>query len=72
MKIYEGGGRAPSFLTKTLDGSELLASRPGRFIPGERTCGTHSIEGWVGPGAGGEVVGIRTPVVQSVGRRYSD
>jgi hypothetical protein len=27
-----GGGVSPHFLTSTLDGGELLASRPSRFI----------------------------------------
>jgi hypothetical protein len=29
------------FLTSTLDGGELSASRHGRITPGERTFGTH-------------------------------
>jgi hypothetical protein len=37
-----------SFTTSALDGSEWLASRPGRaFTPGERTPGTHCTGGWV-------------------------
>jgi hypothetical protein len=39
------------FLTSALVGSEWSASRPYRFIPGERTHGTH----WIGEG-----VGLRT------------
>jgi hypothetical protein len=31
---------------------DLGISRPGRFTPGERTHGPHSIGGWVGPRAG--------------------
>jgi hypothetical protein len=34
------GGIVPPFLTSALDG-EGSASRPGRFIAGERTTGTH-------------------------------
>jgi hypothetical protein len=39
-------------LTSALDGGEWSASRPGHFIPGERTPGTDWIGGWVGPRAG--------------------
>jgi hypothetical protein len=39
-------------LTSALDGGEWSASRPGRFNPGERALGTHSMGGWVGPRAG--------------------
>jgi hypothetical protein len=38
------GGKAPPFLTSALDGGERSASRPYRFIPGERTPGTY----WIG------------------------
>jgi hypothetical protein len=37
------------FLTSALVGSEWSASRPGRFIPGERATW---IRGWVGPRTG--------------------
>jgi hypothetical protein len=37
------------FFTSGLFGGEWSASRPGRFIPGERAPGTHSIRGCVGP-----------------------
>jgi hypothetical protein len=40
------------FLTLTLAGCEWSASRPGRFIPGERATGTHWIGGWMDPTAG--------------------
>jgi hypothetical protein len=40
------------FLTSTLFGNEWSASRPGYFIPGERTLGVHWIGGWVGHRAG--------------------
>jgi hypothetical protein len=40
-----------AFLTSELDGGEWSDSRPGRFIPRERTPGTHWIGGWVGPKA---------------------
>jgi hypothetical protein len=34
------------FLTSALAGGEWSASRPGRFIPGERAPGTHWIGSW--------------------------
>jgi hypothetical protein len=37
------------FLTSAQVGGKWPASRPGRLTPGERTPGTHWIEGWVGP-----------------------
>jgi hypothetical protein len=40
------------FLTSALVGGEWSASRPYRFIPGERGPGTQWIGGWVGPRAG--------------------
>jgi hypothetical protein len=40
------------FLTSALVGGEWSASRPGRFIPGERVPGNHWIGGWVDPRAG--------------------
>jgi len=39
-------------MTSTLGGGKWSASRPDRFIPGERAPGSHWIGGWVGPGAG--------------------
>jgi hypothetical protein len=39
------------FLFLALVGGEWSASRPGRFTPGERACGTHWVGGWVGPRA---------------------
>jgi hypothetical protein len=39
-------------LTSTLVGDEWLASRPGRFTPGEKVTGTHWIGDCVGPRAG--------------------
>jgi hypothetical protein len=36
-------------LTSALVGCEWSASRPSRFIAGERAPGTHWIVGWVGP-----------------------
>jgi hypothetical protein len=70
------------FLTSALVG-DWLASRPGRFTPGERAPGTHWIECWVDRRAGrrhGEVkildpTGARTPttrVVQPIASRYID
>jgi hypothetical protein len=40
------------FLTPALVEGEWSSSRHGRFIPGERAPGTHSIGGWVGPRTG--------------------
>jgi hypothetical protein len=34
---------APPLLTSALDEGEWSASRPGRFTPGNRAPGTHSI-----------------------------
>jgi hypothetical protein len=39
-------------LTSALVGGEWSAKRSGRFTPGERAPGAHSIGGWVGPRAG--------------------
>jgi hypothetical protein len=50
--VWGSGGIAPPLLTSALDGGEWSASRPGRFIPGERPPGTHQVGGWVGPRAG--------------------
>jgi hypothetical protein len=60
MKISEGKNKGKIslcftfFLTehhamKAQWGSELLASRPGRFTPRESATGTHWIGGWMGP-----------------------
>jgi hypothetical protein len=69
------------FLTSALDGDEWLASRPGRFTPGERAPGTHWIGGWVDPRAVLDAVvkrkipsprrewNPRTPTVQPVDRK---
>jgi hypothetical protein len=53
MKVY-GGVDAWShiFLISALAGGEWSASRPGRFIPGERALGSPWIGGWVDPRAG--------------------
>jgi hypothetical protein len=71
-------------LTSALDGGEWSASRPGRFTSRERTPVTHCIGGWVGPRAVLDAVvkrkipsprrksKPRTPIVQSVGQRYTD
>jgi hypothetical protein len=49
MKTYWGnGGTAPLFIMWTLNGSELLASRPGSFTEGERANVTNWIGGWAG------------------------
>jgi hypothetical protein len=39
-------------LTSALEGGEWSASHPDRFIPSERSPGTHRIGGWVDPRAG--------------------
>jgi hypothetical protein len=44
--------RSIFLFTSALVGGEWSASRPGRFIPGERALGTHWIRGWVGRRAG--------------------
>jgi hypothetical protein len=45
MEAYWGAEiQLHAFLTSELDGGEWSASRPGRFIPTERTRGTH----WIG------------------------
>jgi hypothetical protein len=56
------------------------ASPPGGFTSGESAPGTHWIVGWVGLTSGLDAVsegkcpalGIRTPAVQPVARRYTD
>jgi hypothetical protein len=40
------------FFTSALIGSEWSPSRPGHFIPGERSLGPQWIGRWVGPRAG--------------------
>jgi hypothetical protein len=44
--------RSTFFLTTALAEGEWSASRPGRFIPGERALGTHWIGSWVDTRAG--------------------
>jgi hypothetical protein len=51
MKTYRG-----VFLTSALDGSELSASRDGRFTPEEGALDAHWIEGWVDHRAGLDLV----------------
>jgi hypothetical protein len=76
--VWECGGMATPLLTSVL-GVEWSASRPGRFTPWERDCGTHGIENCVGPRAGLDAVkkekslalnGNWTRAVQPVARRY--
>jgi hypothetical protein len=69
---------------KTYWGSGGIASRSGRFNLKERAPGTHWIGGCVGPRAVLDMVvkrkipsprresNPRTPIVQSVGQRYTD
>jgi hypothetical protein len=53
MKAYGGVDvQIHIFVTSAVAGGERLASRPGRFTPGERTRGTHWIGDCVGPRAG--------------------
>jgi hypothetical protein len=53
MKAYGGVDMYSHIsLTSALVGGEWLASRLGRFTPGERAPGIHWIGGWVGPRAG--------------------
>jgi hypothetical protein len=51
-RVGEWMYRSQIFLTSALAGGEWLASRPGRFTPGERAPGTHWIGGRVRPRAG--------------------
>jgi hypothetical protein len=46
------GGIAQKLLTSALDGGECSASRPGSFIPREKSQFTHCIGGWMGPREG--------------------
>jgi hypothetical protein len=43
--VLGSGGIAPCIVNFGARGGEWLASRPGRFTPGERAIGTHWIEG---------------------------
>jgi hypothetical protein len=53
MKAYSGMDvQICVFLTSAVIEGEWSASHPSRFTPGERVCGTHWIEGWVGPRSG--------------------
>jgi hypothetical protein len=53
MKSYEGMDLLIHvFLTAALVGGAWSASRPGRFIPGEKAACTHWIGGWLDPRAG--------------------
>jgi hypothetical protein len=48
MKTYGGVEvKLHAFLTSVLDGGEWSASRPGRFIPRERSPGSRWIGSWV-------------------------
>jgi hypothetical protein len=47
VKAYGGVDVQIHVLTSALARGEWSASRPGRFIAGERVPGTHWIEGWV-------------------------
>jgi hypothetical protein len=52
----ESKGKAPPFLTSTLDGDEWSASRPSHFTLREIAPGTHWMEGWVSSRAGFHVM----------------
>jgi hypothetical protein len=68
-------------LTSALDGGELSASRPGRFVLMERAPITRWIGGWVGPRAGLDAVvkgkipspcrDSEPPIIQLVDQRYT-
>jgi hypothetical protein len=60
MKAYGSGCIDPLFWTSALVGGEWSTSRPGRFTPGERAPGTHSIGGWVDLRAGVDDLENRT------------
>jgi hypothetical protein len=66
--------RSTLILTSALVGDKWSASPPGRFIPRERTPGTHYIGGWVDSRAGLDDVGkiLDPSVVQPVASRYTD
>jgi hypothetical protein len=50
MKTYGGVGvYTQVFLTSAIVGGEWSASRPCRFISGERAPGIHWVGGWVSP-----------------------
>jgi len=50
MKTNWGGKlRLNTSTTSALDGGEESASRPVRFMPGERTTSTHWLGGWMDP-----------------------
>jgi len=51
-----------------IDGSELLASRPVRFTPGEAAPGIHLRRGWVGPRAGLDAV-VKRKIPAPAGNR---
>jgi hypothetical protein len=57
-----------AFLTSTLDGGELPASRSGHFNPTDRAPGTHQKIGWVGPRVDLEVMANRKVFVPAENR----
>jgi hypothetical protein len=60
MKAYGGVDvQIHIFLTSALVGDEWSASRPCRFTPEERACGTLWRAGWVGPRTGLDDVEMR-------------
>jgi hypothetical protein len=81
MTKYGGNGSiVTSFLTSELDGGESLASRPGRYTPGEGAPSTISRGSWVDPRAGLDTINAkkiraparnRTPAFRPVVRCYT-
>jgi hypothetical protein len=49
LSVWGSGCLDLLFLTSGRVGGEWLASRPGRFTPGERVPGTNWIGGWMRP-----------------------
>jgi hypothetical protein len=72
MKTWGSRGIAPPFLTSALDGGEWSASLPCRLTAGEGALDTHRIGGWMGPRAGLDAMGNRSPAFQPVARIYTD
>jgi hypothetical protein len=81
MKAYWGGGIAPRILyLGTWWKWVWSALRRGRFIPTERTAGTHWIRGWMGPGRSGHggvkknsqpLPRLEPPIIQPEAQRYT-
>jgi hypothetical protein len=61
-----------SFTTSALDGGVVSVTPRLRLTPEERTPGIYCTGGWVGPGAGLDILNLDRPAVQSLARHYSD